>query len=287
MKLLVTGASGAIGRAIRRRALSTPGVDLIELVGPHRPASTRVIPIDVADGAALREAIVEASPDSIIHLAGLSGTAAADNLARTRAVNVESVRTIMDAANELGVGRVILSSSSAVYGDRRREPFSEHASLDPRSHYAESKVAAEDLMAVLAEREGSALALRTFNVYGPAFANSLVNKLVAATPESPARLNGLDTFVRDYIHVDDVVSAMFAGLEATLDRPFTVVNVGSGVPTSNRRLVDLMSVRGELHYQVGPELASYSCANITVGAGLLGLRAERVPGMSEPEELHG
>jgi hypothetical protein len=51
---------------------------------------------------------------------------------------------------------------------------------------------------------------------------------------------------------------------------FTAVNVGSGIPTSNRRLLETLRAGRELHVSVGEEVRSYSCADITLGNSLFG-----------------
>lgn len=268
MKVLVTGASGSIGRVLRQRLDETTGIAPTYLVG-QQLVSPRDLRVDVAEPDALSRAIAIAAPDVVIHLAGISGAACDNDLERTRAVNVGSVRTIMSAAVDSGASRVIFSSSSAVYGDAYTTPASETRPLAGRSAYARSKIEAEEILREYSSASLSGIALRTFNVYGPGFANSLVNRLRASSAAEPVVLHGLDRFVRDYVHVDDVVSAMLASASAAVEGSFAAINIGSGRPTSNRELLGALELVRPVHSRIAADVVSYSCADITVARQLL------------------
>lgn len=261
MRVLVTGANGAMGAVLRARLSTSPGVTPHYLVGRERVESGDQ-QLDIADSGALMAAITESAPDVIVHLAGITGAACDLDLERTRAVNVGAVTSIMRAVPQAGVSRVVFLSSSSVYGDAGTSPVSESDEPRPHSHYAHSKVQGEHEIASALTAGTDAVALRVFNVYGPGFERSLVNRLLGSTAQSPVTLNGLDEFVRDYVHVNDVVSAIIASLTAALPSPFTAINVGSGVPTSNRRLVDVLSTRHDVHWTLGAPVHSYSCAAV-------------------------
>jgi len=276
-RVLVTGAGGAIGRRVRAR-LDRDGVDASYLVSPRSGApsgDTRVDVADITDGGRLDEVVVARRPTAIIHLASIVGADCDADPERTTAVNVEAVRSLTSIAREHGVSRVVLASTSAVYGDQYESPIDEEGELVLASRYAQSKRQAELVVAEAAGGVGSfsGVALRIFNVYGPGMVSSLANRLVAAPPESPVQLAGLDTFVRDYVHVDDVAAALIAAVDAELPRPWSLVNVASGVATSNRRLVAALD---PVNYTVGAPRASYSCANVDAAGRLLGFSPREV-----------
>ena len=265
----MTGAGGSIGRALRERLDRTPGILPSYLVG-RRPVRPTDRAVDVADPAALAAAVASAAPDAVIHLAGLSGAACDVDLDRTEAVNVGSVRTLMDAADGLGVSRVIFSSSSAVYGDSYPTPSAEDRDLAGLTTYARSKIEGESAVRERVSPAMSGIALRTFNVHGPGFENSLVNRLRASSDADPVVLHGLDRFVRDYIHVDDVVTAIILSLTAQVEGAFTAVNIGSGIPTTNRELLEALARDRPVPVRIAADVVSYSCADITLARRLLG-----------------
>lgn len=261
MRVLVTGANGAMGSVLRARLTTTPGVSAHYLVGRER-VERGDRQLDIADSVALSAAINDVAPQVIVHLAGITGAACDVDLDRTRAVNVDAVASIMRTVPQAGVSRVVFLSSSSVYGDSYASPVGESAEPQPRSHYARSKLAAEHEIASALTDGTDAIALRVFNVYGPGFERSLVNRLLGSSEQSPVTLDGLDQFVRDYVHVNDVVSAIMASLTAAVPARFTPMNVGSGVPTSNRRLVDVLSTQHDVHWRLGEPVRSYSCARV-------------------------
>jgi UDP-glucose 4-epimerase len=90
--------------------------------------------------------------------------------------------------------------------------------------------------------------------------DSLVARLQVATSDAPARLSGLDRFVRDYVHIDDVARAFLAAAESTATG-FRILNVGSAIARSNRDLLDALPEARQPFVVVGPDLESYSCAD--------------------------
>jgi UDP-glucose 4-epimerase len=280
--LLVTGASGNIGRAVRAQLDARPETRVTYLVSPSRPhpdAGESSLAIDLTDGPAVHRAVEHARPDAIIHLASLTGAACESDPLRAEQVNVGAVRTLAAAAEAFGVRRLVLASTAGVYGDKYRAPATEDAPLDLTSVYARTKREAESELERLSGGSAAVetVVARIFNVFGPLMASSLVTRLAASTPDAPVVLAGLDGFVRDYVHVDDVSRALVLASEVALADLHTVVNIGSGVATSNRMLVDAMSTSRELHYTVGPEINSYSCADVRLAKSLLGFEATLRP----------
>lgn len=270
--LLVTGASGDIGTALRE-LIERSGRDAVYLVSPAKASVTdgrKVRSLDIADRDALRAVVADVAPDAIIHLASLVGGACAADPARARAVNVEAVRTLAAAAAEAGVRRVVLASTAGVYGDQFDAPVSERDITPAPSIYARTKLDAENVLAEASDATFlSTVALRIFNVFGPGLRNSLVTRLRESTKDAPVALSGLDTFVRDYIHVKDVADALLAAADVSLGNAAEVINVGSGVAMSNRQLVEALSKSQPVFYDVSPEIQSYSCADNSKALRLL------------------
>lgn len=276
MKVLITGASGRLGRALRRRLEGHPELDLTCLISPRSiPLNSSDVSLDITDFAALSEVIRSTAPDAIIHLAGLHGAACAAHPAHTQAVNVTATQVLRDAAAAAGTSRVVFTSTAAVYGDSRMHPLSEDELADPQAPYGHSKHEAEKLFQEKdPERPFTAITLRIFNIYGEGFIDSLIYRLRTSTATSPVHLQGLDTFVRDYVHCDDVIEAIFLAVINPASEDMTI-NIGSGQPVSNRQLVQYLSATGTIYYKVGDNHRSYSCADIRRARKFLGYAPSR------------
>jgi UDP-glucose 4-epimerase len=272
MKILVTGSAGRLGMRLRRRLATRDEFDVLYLRNPKPGRPREADDVDVTDSSTLSGAVRAFAPRVIVHLASIAGAACEVDPARAHAVNVGAVETIAEAAVTNGVARVLFASTSAVYGDQYRRPVDESDELHPASTYAKTKHAAEAILARATESSTSleTVSLRIFNVYGPGFDQSLVGKLRHSTPADPVVLRDLDDFVRDYSHVDSVVDAIVAALDAELPVRASTFNIGSGVPTSNRDLVAALERTGPIYYEISPGGFSYSCADISAARRVLG-----------------
>lgn len=255
--VLITGSGGRLGRALRR-----VGSDLVPIVGlasSRGPSELRTL--DITDAAATEAAIGEIRPRVIIHLASIVGSACEADPARAEAVNVGGTASVAAAAAAHGVERLIFVSTSAVYGDSRRHPVSESEAPAPAGVYGATKLRAEEVLTETAEAVAIDV-LRVFNIYGAEMPDSLVTRLQLAKPDAPVHLSGVDGFVRDYVHIDDVARAVFAATDSSA-RGFRVLNVGTGIPRTNRELLDALPESVRAAVVIGPEVESYSCADIT------------------------
>jgi nucleoside-diphosphate-sugar epimerase len=275
MKVLVTGSTGRLGIRLRRRLLDGPH-DGAFLGGMQTPdPSGTCVSVEITDRDALTGAIVGAAPDVVVHLASLNLPQSAADPELAERVNVDGTRNVVDASREAGARRIIFASSAAVYGDGYRDPVAETHPVALDTVYGRTKFDAEQIVAAAHAGSVDTLSLRIFNVFGPGFADSLVNRLLASTPDAPVTLFGLDQFVRDYSQVDAIIEGLHAALDAPLDGHSTI-NLASGTPTSNRMLVEKLAERGPLHYTVRDDPPSYSCADITVARRILGYTPQPV-----------
>ncbi len=273
MRVLVTGAQGRLGRALRSTLAGRADLDVSYTLSPRQafddPAAATM---DLENTADIRTVVERARPDVIVHLGGILGAACDVDPALTQRVNVDAVRTLASAAVALGPCRVIQLSTAAVYGDDYREPVPESGRISPTSHYARSKFEAEELLCELSAQQPALdpRVLRVFNIYGDGFTQSLVNRLIDSTPDAPVKLNGLERFIRDYVHVDDVTTAIRTLIDTPSGYGAPVYNIGSGEPVSTAELVRRLGSRHELHYTVDGDDESYSCADITLARDELG-----------------
>ncbi len=273
MKVLVTGASGRLGLHVRRRLNEAQGIEAAYWGSPRSNPHNLASSVDLLDTASVEAAVRDFEPEAIIHLAAVAGAACETDPRLARAVNADATLALAAAAAGAGAGRFVFASTAAVYGDRHSSPIDESAAFAGTSTYAKTKHLAEQGLRELCSTNSHfrCASLRVFNIYGDGFSDSLVTRLLESSPSAPVALRDLDDFVRDYVHVDDVVSAISRALDAPLPEQFTAINVGSGIPTSNRALVHSLERARELFYTVARGEPSYSCANIALGRRLLGL----------------
>jgi UDP-glucose 4-epimerase len=158
-------------------------------------------------------------------------------------VNVGGTVALMEAMRDVGVRRVVLTSSGAVYGDIADQPLTETLTLNPRSPYAVSKLAAEYYVRTIGRLWGiETVSLRIFNAYGPgqhlpaSHPPVVPHYLKQALRGGTLVAHGDGSQTRDYVYVDDVVSALVAAATAPNVNGL-VINIGSGVETSVSDLI--------------------------------------------------
>jgi nucleoside-diphosphate-sugar epimerase len=272
--VLLTGASGRLGQAVHRALEHRDGVRVVSLVSPRAAAQhPESIALDLADHQALTTLVAEHQPDTVLHLGAMVGGACQTDPLAAIAVNTGSTRAIVDALAPHPAARIVLASTVALYGDAGTEPFSEAAPLVGPSAYARTKRGAEE---ALESGAVESVALRIANLWGPGFDDSLVARLQSAPDGSPANVRGPDVFVRDYVHVDDVVAAVLAAATVALPQPHLVVNVGSGVATTTAHLIELLERHGVVHAVVGEGDPTWSVIDPTLMHAALGVHARSV-----------
>jgi len=229
MKVQVTGAAGFIGRALAERLVlgghQVFGLDM-------RPSIDTDLLVDIRDGAAMQAVMAATSPDVVVHLAALAGVR--PSVARPidyLETNVVGTGHVLEAAAQAGVRRVVLASSSSVYG-HCPEPAHEDRTPRPLSPYAASKLAAEALAQTYAERGCLEVAVvRPFTVYGPGQRPDMFCSQVLRTLGVGAPLE-VWPWQRDFTFIDDLVDGLVGASSRRLVEPFRIFNLGSGTPVS-------------------------------------------------------
>lgn len=247
-RVLVTGAGGFIGSHVAEAAV-VAGADVKALVrynsrgswghldaSPHRE-QLEVVLGDIRDAATVQAAA--RGRDVILHLAALIGIPysyeAPDSYVRT---NIDGTLHVLDAARANG-GRVVVTSTSEVYGTAQTVPMNETHRLNAQSPYAATKIGA-DMLALSYHRSfGVPVAvLRPFNTYGPRQSSRAVIPTIAQQllVGDTVRIGSL-TPSRDLTYVTDTAAAFLAiaRSEGALGR---VVNVGSGTSVTIAELIE-------------------------------------------------
>ncbi len=250
MNFLITGAAGFLGSALANRLAweghQVRGLDDLSTGDPNalhpEVLFTRG---DVNDRPKLWTLLQDV--DCVYHLA--ARVSVPESLLYPReynAVNVGGTVSLMEAMRDVGVHRVVLVSSGAVYGNQETQPLVETVQPNPRSPYAVSKLAAEYYVRTIGDLwEIETVSLRVFNAYGqgqhlpPAHPPVVPFMLKQAMRGGTIIVNGDGTQTRDYVYVDDVVTAMVAASTAP-DLDDLVINVGSGAEVSVRDLATLV-----------------------------------------------
>jgi UDP-glucose 4-epimerase len=260
MTWLLTGGAGYIGGhiVVALREADIPVVVLDDLstgVREHVPADVPLIQASVSDHHAVVSTLREHGVTGVIHLAAKK--AVEESVAqplRYYRENVGGCESLLQAMAEVGVAKMLFSSSAAVYGSPVEVPVGEDALLRPESPYGETKAVCEWMVAAQRRATGlSAVSLRYFNVVGAAnlrLGDTSVSNLVplvfrALTSGEVPRIYGDDyptkdgTCVRDYIHIADLAEAHVAAVRR-LAGPDSgeVYNVGRGEGFTVREVMD-------------------------------------------------
>jgi GDP-4-dehydro-6-deoxy-D-mannose reductase len=261
LRVLVTGAGGFVGAhlvpALRRR-----GDDVIAWTG-HAAAGG----VDVRDAGAVREAVLAAAPDAVVHLAGITHLPKVlEDPEAALAVNVQGTANVLDGVRNGAAGaRVLLVSSGAVYGSPAPEtlPLDETAPLLAEHPYGVQKIAVECLGDRFREDCGlDVVVARPFNHLGvgqePRFAASWFALQIARAEEgiAPAtlRVGNLEPR-RDLLDVRDVVLAYLGLLDLRgAPGPF---NVARGVSTRIGWILDWFLERARVPLNVESEPALF------------------------------
>jgi len=289
MNFLITGAAGFLGSSLAnnlaREGHQVRGLDDLSTGDPQSLSpDVHFTRGDVSDRPKLWTLLQEV--DVVYHLAARVSVPESVLYPRDyNTVNVGGTVALMEAMRDVGVRRVVLASSGAVYGDLAEQPLQEAVIPNPRSPYAVSKLAAEYYVRTIGGLWGiETVSLRIFNAYGPG------QHLPASHPPvvpyflrqaqrgGTLVVHGDGNQTRDYVYVDDIVNAMVAAATAPENNQ-QIINIGSGRDTSVRELVHLvLEVTGgnpEMVYSPRNERGpARMCADISLAREKLGYQPQ-------------
>lgn len=261
MKILVTGGVGYIG-AITAHALVDAGHEVT--VFDHTPDKNNKlgdipqIVGDLLDPVVVKEALTTVKPDAVIHFAAyIAMGESVENPQKYYTNNVFGSYNLASAMIEMGVDKLVFSSSAGVYGNPIELPIKEDACKKPTNPYGETKLVTERLLRWFEEPYGlRSISIRYFNAAGATDKlgedhqeeSHLIPNIIRAQQEDREfTLFGDDyptpdgTCIRDYIHVTDLADAHIKALEQLESGAKSAVyNAGTGKGYSNQEVIKMV-----------------------------------------------
>ena len=254
--VLITGAAGFIGSSVAARLAGAgarvtgldnycdfydPAIKRARAAGLRAEHGVEIVEGDIRSRADVDRAFDAATPDAVIHIAAMAGVRPSiENPKLYTEVNLDGTVNMLDASVTAGVGRFLFASSSSVYGNNEKVPFSEDDPVDhPISPYAATKRAGELICHTYTHLHALPVTcLRFFTVYGPGQRPDLaIGKFMRLIHEGkPVPMFGDGTTSRDYTYIDDIVDGVLAALDRCAG--FNIYNLGGSSPVSLRELID-------------------------------------------------
>ena len=273
MKVLITGAAGLIGSKVLSLFIAK-GVDVIALdLGEQLEAqkyffqtladhkNLNLVPGTIMDSALLQKLMVDC--DVVIHLAAMLGVARTESdRLQCLNINITGTENVLRAAVSNGVTRVVLASSSEVYGEPAQNPINEEFITQGKTVYAISKLAAEEL-AIAYNQMYPSLSYsiaRFFNVYGEGQVNQFVlSKFCRALKcnEAPI-IYGTGSQARSYCHAEDAAMGLWL-MSIKNEAKNQIFNIGNSneVHTLKDLVPRLASIMGIENYQTAKILNTF------------------------------
>jgi UDP-glucuronate 4-epimerase len=296
MKFLVTGGAGFIGSHVCEQLLHSGHEvwamdDLNSFYDPRLKQSNlrllqslskpfEFIHADITERAAVDEVFGAVRFDQVVHLAARAGVRPSlQSPALYQRVNVEGAVNILEAARLNHVKKLVLASSSSVYGVNSKVPFAENDPIfSAISPYAASKLACETLGHVYHHVYGLDITiLRFFTVYGPRQRPDLAIHKFARLILSgqPVPVFGDGSSARDYTYISDILQGVMACIER--DFGYEIFNLGESQTVKLSRLIELLeqALGKKAHIDRRPPQPGdvpLTCADISKAQRLLGYR---------------
>jgi UDP-glucuronate 4-epimerase len=248
MQVLVTGAAGFIGSHLCERLLANghhvvgldnfdafydPQVKRNNITACISKEEFKLVEGDIRDDICIETIFTTNKIEMIFHLAARAGVRPSiEEPLCYQDVNVRGTLVLLEAARKHGLKKFIFASSSSVYGNNEKVPFSETDSVDnPISPYAATKKAGELLCYTYSHLYNIDMTcLRFFTVYGPRQRPDLAihkfTKLIEA--DQPILVFGDGSMKRDYTYIDDIIDGVMGAMNAC--KGYEIYNLGGSCP---------------------------------------------------------
>ena len=257
MNILVTGAAGFIGSHLCEYLVNSHyvyGLDnFCDFYDPEIKRNNigklknhknfQLFEVDIRDKSGLNFIFSENSFDMVIHLAAMAGVRPSIEDPDTYTeVNINGTVNLLEECKKNNIKKFIFASSSSVYGNNPKVPFSEKDNVDfPISPYAATKKAGELICYTYHHLyQISMAALRFFTVYGPRqrpdlaihkFAKKIINN-------EPIQIFGDGTTERDYTYIDDIINGIIKAIDFIIqNNDYQIFNLGESKTISLERMI--------------------------------------------------
>ncbi len=254
MKAIVTGAAGFIGSHLTERLLkdgwSVVGIDSFDefydpqikrrnLTPAQKNSRFQLVEADIRDEVAIQQAISD-DVDVVVHLAARAGVRPSiEQPALYTDVNINGTVVMLDVARQRGIKKFVFASSSSVYGNNKKVPFSEDDNVDfPISPYAATKKAGELICHTYHHLyDIDMTCLRFFTVYGPRQRPDLaIHKFSRLIEDGkPIPVYGDGSMSRDFTYIDDIINGVAASIERCSG--YHIYNLGESRPINVNDLI--------------------------------------------------
>lgn len=254
MKVLITGAAGFIGSHLSERLLDNgfmvvgldnfddfydPRIKRRNVADCLKNKNFQLVEADIRDSDAM-DKVVGDGVEIIVHLAARAGVRPSIEQPLLYAdVNINGTMVMLEAAKKHKVNKFVFASSSSVYGNNKKVPFSEDDNVDfPISPYAATKKACELICHTYYHLYGiSITSLRFFTVYGPRQRPDLAIHKFAQLIEQgkPIPVYGDGSMMRDFTYIDDIIDGVVAAMDKCAG--FHLYNLGESRPISVSDLI--------------------------------------------------
>ncbi len=256
-KIVVTGGAGFIGSHLADALLHAGHeVHVVDNLANGKredvPEGAIFHEFDICDTRKLT--VLFEGAYAVFHLAALPRvTYSYDYPVESHEANIDGTFSVLMAARDAKVGRVVYAGSSSSYGNQDSLPFTEDMRPRPVSLYSFQKYAGEEYARLFSENYGlPTVTLRFFSVYGPrmrpdgGYALAIPKFLESRKEGKPLPITGDGSNTRDFTHVRDVVRACMLAMESSYVGKGEVVNIAAGRNVSVNALADLIG--GEREY---------------------------------------
>jgi len=256
MNILVTGVAGFIGNAVAiallQRGDKVIGLDnmnnyySVELKEARlKRLDSWIYRIDICDKQKLAEIFQGDKIDAVVHLAAQAGVRySLENPQAYIDSNITGTLNIFECCKDFGVKHIVFASSSSVYGDNAKIPFSTEDRTDnPVSLYATTKKSCELMAHTYSHLFGlNIIGLRYFTVYGPWGRPDMAPMLFARNilEGKPIKVFNNGNMKRDFTYIDDIVNGTIAVLDNCLNLGCRIFNIGRGEPVDLRRFIEIL-----------------------------------------------
>lgn len=291
-RIMVIGGAGLIGSYIVEQLTQTNVSEIIvydnfvrgtriNLTEAIRSPKVRVVQASMTDRVTLRHEMQ--GVDGVFLLASLWLGECVNDPRSAWETNVMGSWNVVEAARDLGVKRIVYSSSASVYGNALVTPMTEEHPFNNRTTYGATKIAIEQMLRAMYEQHKLPyIGYRYMNIYGPRMDYqgtyvSVIMKVLDRIFEgrSPV-IFGDGTQMYDFIYVADVARANIMGMQADCADEF--FNIGMGIGTTINELVDMLieltgsNLRPE-YYPQAQSFVTYRIGSINKAEKMLGFRA--------------